>query len=107
VAARELSSHGQLGPVRTYGAVTEQTKNVPCSLSASHSCDVAEVKLLDGPQKGQTTELTTVSEAGALSLSPGDRIRVYENVVSKGTTAHVEPYSFADFDRRGAMLIRE
>jgi uncharacterized membrane protein len=100
----KLASHGQLGPVRTYSAVTKQTKNVPCRLSASHSCSVAEVKLLDGPQKGQTTELTTVAEAGALSLSPGDRIRVYKNVEPKGTTARIEPYSFADFDRRGAML---
>jgi uncharacterized membrane protein len=29
---------------------------------------------------------------------------VYKNVVPKGATTHVEPYSFADFDRRGAML---
>jgi uncharacterized membrane protein len=100
----KLATHGALGPVRTYSAVTERTKDVACKLSASQSCRVAEVKLLDGPQKGETTQLTTVSEAGALSLSRGDRIRVYKNTVPPGATKQIEPYSFADFDRRGPML---
>jgi uncharacterized membrane protein len=100
----KLAAHGPLGPVRTYGAVIERTHDVPCKLSASHSCRIADVKLLTGPQKGDTTQLTTVSEAGALFLSAGDRIRVYKNVVPPGATTHIEPYSFADFDRRGPMF---
>jgi uncharacterized membrane protein len=100
----KLAAHGPLGPVRTYGAVIQRTEDVPCRLSASHSCRIAQVKLLGGPQKGHTTRLTTVSEAGALSLSAGDRIRVYKNVVPPGATTHIDPYSFADFDRRGPMF---
>ena len=64
------------------------------------------VKLLEGPQKGQATLLTTVASVGSLDVAQGDRIRVYRNTVPAGTgpATHGDAYSFADFDRRNAML---
>jgi uncharacterized membrane protein len=100
-----LGHKGSLGPVRTIGAVTERVERVPCALSTSHICRVARVKLLDGPQKGRTTTLTTIDTEGSLNIVAGDHIRVYKNDVPKGAPAgHIAPYSFADFDRRGAIL---
>ena len=101
-----LARAASLGPIHTVGAVAERVVSRPCSISASHVCRLARVKLTDGPQKGKTTLLTTVAAAGALNVSPGDKIRVYKNPRPPGVAphAHVDAYSFADFDRRGAML---
>jgi uncharacterized membrane protein len=99
----QLGHSAQFGPIHTVGAVAESVEYVPCALSASHTCHVAHIKILDGPQKGRKTMLTTVAAVGSLDVSKGDRIRVYKNAVPPGAT-HVAPFSFADFDRRGAML---
>jgi uncharacterized membrane protein len=100
----ELGHTTRFGPVATVGAVTKSVTTRSCRLSASHKCRVATVQILDGPQKGQTTSLTTVAAVGSLDVQPGDHIRVYKNAVPAGTDANVPAYSFADFDRRGAML---
>jgi uncharacterized membrane protein len=99
-----LGRSGQFGPIRTVGAVAETVKTVPCALSASHTCRVAQVRITDGPEKGQRTTLTTVAAVGALDVAQGDRIRVYKNTVPAGSSRPGDTYSFADFDRRNAML---
>ena len=99
-----LGRKGQFGPIRTVGGVAESVTTRPCRLSASHRCRVATVKILDGPDKGDRTRLTTVAAIGSLDVSPGDHIRVYKNVVPPGAGANVDEFSFADFDRRGPML---
>jgi hypothetical protein len=60
----KLDRSGQLGPIRTVGAVAEKVKSVPCALSASHICRVAQIRILDGPQQGHRTLLTTVAAVG-------------------------------------------
>jgi hypothetical protein len=100
-----LWPHGKLGPVATLGAVAKTVTTRSCRLSASHRCRVATVELLNGPQKGQLSSLTTVAAVGALDVQPGDHIRdirVYRNAIPPGSK-NVEQ-SFADFDRRGPML---
>jgi uncharacterized membrane protein len=99
----KLGHTGRFGPVATLGAVAKSVTTQACRLSASHRCRIATVELLNGPQKGQLTSLTTVAAVGALDVQPGDHIRVYRNAVPPGSR-NVEQYSFADFDRRGAML---
>lgn len=99
----KLGRSGQFGPIRTVGAVAQSVKTEPCRLSASHRCRVATIRILDGAQKGHLTQLTTVAAVGSLDISEGDHIRVYKNAVPAGAV-HVPEYSFADFDRRGAML---
>jgi uncharacterized membrane protein len=100
----KVGRSGQFGPIRTVGAVAEKVESVPCALSASHVCRVAEIRILDGPQKGHRTLLTTVAAVGSLDVGQGDRIRVYKNTVTPGSSRPSDTYSFADFDRRGAML---
>ena len=102
----KLQQSGQLGPIHTVGAVAERVDTVRCKLSASQTCRVAHIRILDGPQKGDRTVLTTVAAVGSLDVSQGDRIRVYKNTVPAGTgpARQRDDYSFADFDRRGAML---
>ena len=99
-----LDRSAQFGPIRTVGAIAQSVKTVPCALSASHTCRVAQVKILNGPEKGHLTTLTTVAAVGSLDVSQGDRIRVYKNTVPAGTARPGDAYSFADFDRRSAML---
>lgn len=101
-----LEQVGQFGPIRTIGALAERVEDVPCELSASHTCRIVHAKLLDGPAKGQTTLITTVASTGALDVSKGDRLRVYKNRLPPDaeSSLRIEPYSFADFDRRRAML---
>jgi uncharacterized membrane protein len=99
----QLARSAQFGPIHTVGAVAERVESVPCALSASHICRVAHIRILNGPQKGRETVLTTVAAVGSLDVSKGDRIRVYKNVVPPGAK-QVDAFSFADFDRRGAML---
>jgi uncharacterized membrane protein len=99
----KLGRSGQFGPIRTVGAVAQSVRTESCKLSASHRCKVATVKILDGRRKGHLTELTTVAAVGSLDISKGDHIRVYKNAVPAGAV-NVPEYSFADFDRRGAML---
>jgi hypothetical protein len=98
----KLRQTGQLGPIHTVGAVAERVDTVPCKLSASQICRMAHVRILDGPQKGDRTLLTTVAAVGSLDVSQGDRIRVYKNAVPPGTgpAGQRDDYSFADFDRR-------
>jgi uncharacterized membrane protein len=102
----KLGRESQFGPIKTVGAVAERVESVPCKLSASHVCRIVHTKLLDGPQKGRTALLTTVAAVGSLDVEQGDRIRVYKNVLppGAGSTGNRTTYSFADFDRRGAML---
>jgi len=100
----KLGRSSQFGPIRTVAAVAERVEAVPCALSASHICRVAHVRILDGPEKGRRTVLTTVAAVGSLDVSQGDRIRVYKNTVPAGAAPPSTDYSFADFDRRGAML---
>jgi hypothetical protein len=68
----QLGRSAQFGPIHTVGAVAESVESVPCALSASHTCHVAHIKILDGPQKGRTTVLTTVAAVGSLDVSKGD-----------------------------------
>jgi uncharacterized membrane protein len=102
----KLTQTSQLGPIHTVGAVAERVDTVPCKLSASQTCRVAHVRILDGPHKGARTMLTTVAAVGSLDVSQGDRIRVYKNPepVGSGAAGRRDDYSFADFDRRRAML---
>jgi hypothetical protein len=75
----KLPRSASLGPIRTRAAVAQDVERRPCTISASHVCRLVRVKLLDGPERGKTTLLTTVAAAGALNVSPGDKIRVYKN----------------------------
>jgi uncharacterized membrane protein len=93
----------QFGPIHTISAVAKRVETVPCKLSASQTCNVAHVEILQGRDKGRETMLTTVAAVGSLDVATGDRIRVYKNAVPPGAKP-TEAYSFADFDRRGAML---
>jgi uncharacterized membrane protein len=99
----KLGRSGQFGPIKTVGAVAQRVLTRPCSLSASHKCRILQAKILDGPDRGRLTELTTVAAVGSLDVSQGDRIRVYKNTVPAGAPP-APAFSFADFDRRGAML---
>jgi uncharacterized membrane protein len=100
----KLGRPGQFGPIHTVGAVAESVETRPCRLSASHRCRVATVKILDGPHKGELTQITTVAAVGSLDISKSDHVRVYKNAIPAGAAGNVPEFSFADFDRRGAML---
>jgi uncharacterized membrane protein len=96
---------GRFGPIRTVGGLAERVQVVPCPISATQECRIVHVKILDGPEKGRTTRLTTVASGGSLDVEDGDRIRVYKNKLPPNAQLpNRDVYAFADFDRRKAML---
>jgi uncharacterized membrane protein len=102
----ELDTRGRFGPIRTVGGLAERVEEVSCEISASKRCRVVHVRILEGEHKGRTVLLTTVAQVGSLDVSEGDRIRVYRSELppSAERPANRDTYSFADFDRRRAML---
>ena len=102
----ELKVKGSFGPIHTVGGLAVRVEDVPCELSASGTCRVVHLKILDGEDSGRTVVLATVAQVGALAVSKGDRIRVYKNTLppNSETAGQREVYSFSDFDRRNPML---
>jgi uncharacterized membrane protein len=89
------------GSVKTHAAVIKEVKTVPCGEAGAHDCRRVTADL----GHGRLTSFTILGQIGSIALSPGDHIRVYKNFIPKGApAAHLDAYSFSDFDRRGAML---
>jgi uncharacterized membrane protein len=90
------------------GEVTA-VKQIACSIqiAGQAGCQVATVKVLEGPDKGTTSEVLLAGPTGPVSVKSGDRVRVFKTPPPPpGTdvTEQLPPYSFADFDRRAPML---
>jgi uncharacterized membrane protein len=85
----------------TVDAVTSGVIEVPCSDPFSTRCARVRFEISEGPDEGDEVELLiadTIPDAG-------DRVRLFKVDIPPGVEApNVEPYSFADFERRGSML---
>jgi uncharacterized membrane protein len=100
---RGTLKHQSFGPVKTVGARVERVAPVACRLPGAHDCRRVTIRL----SHGRVTYFTITGSLGALSVKPGDHIRVYRNKLPPSAIAaggHLDPYSFSDFDRTAPML---
>jgi uncharacterized membrane protein len=90
------------------GEITS-VRRVACSIQVAGQagCQVATVKVLEGPDQGSTSELLLSGTSGPVSAKAGERVRIFKTPPPPpGTdvTEQLPPYSFADFDRRAPMF---
>jgi uncharacterized membrane protein len=100
---------GALVSQKTVAGEITSVKQIACSIqiAGQAGCQVATVKVLEGPDKGVTSELLLSGPSGQANAKAGDRVRVFKTPPPPpGTeaTEQLPPYSFADFDRRAPML---
>jgi len=106
-----LWPHGRLAAATattaTDGAVVDGVLAASCPEPGAHGCRRVLITVTSGVRSGTHGSFTLVGQEG-IALARGDRIRVYANRFPAGTPAAqvraVGRWSFADFDRRGALL---
>jgi uncharacterized membrane protein len=91
-------------------AKVEALARMDCPQSQRAPCQVTTIRLETGPDAGERATLTLPGTDVAPELAAGDSIRVVANDPYGGaspdaTAAGVEPYSFADFERRTPLYV--
>jgi uncharacterized membrane protein len=92
---------------KTYGAQVVAERSTRCQVPGTSGCSVVTVRLTDGPDRGMRTSFHFGDGGGTARVELGDRVLVYKNPVPPRTVrgrVHVEPYSFADFQRGRPLL---
>jgi uncharacterized membrane protein len=94
---------------KTVAGEITSVRRVACSIQVAGQagCQVATVKVLEGPDQGSTSELLLSGTSGPVSAKAGERVRIFKTPPPPpGTdvTEQLPPYSFADFDRRAPMF---
>ena len=101
VAVAVLWPHGRLGSgiptPATVGATVERVLATTCPAPGAHGCRRVEFSLGGGRQGS-----FTIVGAQGVALAAGDAIRVYANAPQAARA--IGRWSFADFDRRSALL---
>ena len=92
---------------KTQSAEVVSIAAVPCRAPGQSGCRRVTVRVLSGPDEGTTAAITVGDPGTEVAVSVGDRLRVYKNPVPEGAAAadpRIEPYGFADFERRAPLL---
>lgn len=86
----------------TVDAVTDGVVEVLCQDPFSTSCARVRFEITEGPDEGEKVELLMADTIP----DRGDRVRLFKVDVPPDVEVNpsVQPYSFADFERRGTML---
>jgi uncharacterized membrane protein len=100
---------GALVSQKTVAGEVTSVKRIACSIqiAGQAGCHIATVKVLEGPDKGTTSEVEVTGPTGPVSVKPGERVRLFKTPPpppGSDVTEQLPPYSFADFDRRAPML---
>jgi uncharacterized membrane protein len=78
-----------------------------CRVPDAEGCVRVSARLRTGENEGERIGLTMGDQGDAVDVDPGDRIRVFANDVPPEAQiggVPVDPYSFADFERRMPLL---
>src|SRR5918996_1407854 len=91
---------------KTQSAEVVSIAAVPCRVPGRSGCRRVTVRVLSGPDEGTTAAITVGDPGTEVAVSVGDRLRVFKNPVPEGAAAdpRIEPYGFADFERRAPLL---
>jgi uncharacterized membrane protein len=104
---RTIEPPGALRNARTEQAEVVSVAAARCPSPGQRGCRRVEVELRSGPDDGDRVSITVFESKKLLPLEPGDRVRVSPNRLPEGAQiggVRVEPYTFADFERRQALL---
>jgi uncharacterized membrane protein len=105
---RSFEPPGALRNARTEQAEIVGVRGAACPTPMQRTCRSVEFELRSGKDEGSRFRLTVFEPASTLPLHDGDRIRVSPNPVPEGAQiggVRVEPYVFADFERRTPLLL--
>jgi uncharacterized membrane protein len=102
-----------VGPIAAgeiVGATVDDVTGQGCEQFAGERCQYARVTLTSGSDAGQRSYLALPSTQFAPALERGDHIRVARNKTPDGVNAplddrDVQPLSFVDFERGGALAV--
>jgi uncharacterized membrane protein len=99
---RDLSSAVEL-PTDLYNAIVTALDTVPCPgvEQEAPGCRVAEVRLTEGPDEGQTVTFDVGDPNAVRAVAEGSRIVVARTEIEPDTYA----YDFADVQRGGPMAV--
>lgn len=89
-------------PVQLVDGTVEADRVVPCKgspLGVASECRVATVRLSEGPEKGETTDLELFEGPGQPRLHDGDKV-----VLGRALDRVGVDYYFSDFQRRTPLL---
>jgi uncharacterized membrane protein len=104
---RTIEPPGALRNAKTEQADVVSVSATRCPAPGQRGCRRVEVELKSGPDDGERVAMTVFETKEVLPLEPGDRVRVSPNRLPEDAQiggVKVEPYTFADFERRGPLL---
>ena len=87
----------------TFTAEVRTVRLVECEIPQAQQCRRVEARLIDGPERGETTSFPSGGSPAEPDFSPGDRIRLSANG-PEAEAQGVDAYSFSDYERRSPML---
>jgi uncharacterized membrane protein len=87
----------------TYQAEVTEVEASQCPPPQPGTCTSVTVRLVDGPDEGQTFSIPTGAPGAGPDLDPGDDVRVSDSGAAARDQG-LPPYAFSDFERRSPML---
>jgi uncharacterized membrane protein len=92
---------------RTEIAEVTSVEVTECRVPGAPDCIRVHARLETGADEGERISLTMGDQGDAVDVDPGDRIRVFANELPPEAQlggVPIDPYSFADFERRMPLL---
>lgn len=96
-----------LTQLKTERAEVVAVARTGCRTPAARDCVRVTAELRSGPDEGTRTQLTLGDQGDRVDVDVGDRVRLFRNVLPEGAVlggARVDPYTFADFERRTSLI---
>jgi uncharacterized membrane protein len=103
---RTLERPAGLTQPKTERAEIVAVARATCRTPTATNCVRATAELRSGPDDGQRTQLT-LGDQGPIDIDVGDEVRLFRNKLPEGAVlggTPVDPYTLADFERRGPLL---
>lgn len=102
-SGRGLPSSATGPPQVQYGGIVVGVERAPCNQPGQENfdCAVAEIRLEEGPDKGDAVSLNIAEGPNARHIQPGDKVRLAPAVEG----ASGQAYYFVDFQRSQPLLI--
>jgi uncharacterized membrane protein len=95
-------------PARTERAEVVAVREAPCAEGSADVCRRVSVELKSGPDEGERASFTVGQVREGANVNVGDAVRVFANPVPPEAElggAQIDPYAFADFERRAPLLL--
>ena len=104
---RTLDRPAGLTQLKTERAEIVAVARAACRTPVARNCVRLTAELESGPDDGKQTRLTIGDQGERVDVDIGDHVRLFRNVLPEGAViggARVDPYTFADFERRAPLV---